>query len=148
MTPGQPSSSSSLTEKKLANFQALQIVEKKLFPSEVERKRSDAKPLHDNKWFDNWVCPICQEKVPIKGRCYGQYYRAKHLKLAHDMKLSQCPLHGRQANTQRAQLRAKQAGNQGLAHELVHIHKFRSKRPVPEANNLALCSVSMPWHHR
>ena len=58
-----------------------------------------------------WTCPICQENIEVHGHNSGQYYRKKHLELIHNEPLAKYPLPGRQNNTHRAMLRAKQLPN-------------------------------------
>ena len=69
-----------------------------------------------------WTCPICQENIEVRGHNAGQYYRKKHLELVHNESLAKYPLPGRQNNTHRAMLRAKQLPNVGSTHEVVSIN--------------------------
>ena len=69
-----------------------------------------------------WTCPICQENIEVHGHNSGQYYRKKHLELIHNESLANYPLPGRQNNTHRAMLRAKQLPNVGSKHNVVSIN--------------------------
>ena len=66
-----------------------------------------------------WTCPICQENIEVHGHNSGQYYRKKHLELIHNETLAKYPLPGRQNDTHRAMLRAKQLPNVGSEHDVV-----------------------------
>jgi len=125
----------------LSNQASTSTVPKKNFPSEKTRKHDDARPIHNNEWY-NWTCPICHEEVPIKGWNGGKYYRAKHLKTAHNLKPHQAPLPGQQNNTQRALMRAKQAQEQGHDHTMIHIQNSGLKEIFPKQTTW-LCTTCL-----
>ena len=134
-----------LSEQRLQQHQQQQPdsdkVDKKTFPCTKERKLLQAKGT--NEWQD-WVCPVCEQTVQIRGWNGGAYWRGKHLQMCHGLSLKSCQAPGRQNNTWRACVRAKQMQQMQPSggHELVHVHTAGLKTCVP-AGSTWICKKCM-----